>query len=421
MTTFIRDFFWFCAGINRRLLLECEIEFSKYFAIGATVFFTACFAAVSGAYALFFVFSGSSYAAWAAVGFGILWGLTIFNIDRYLVISIKKEGKPSKEFITALPRILLAIMIGVVIARPLELKIFDKEIKEGLKQYYLKNQEQLIETKTKNFEQQYLAEFNELSQRKREKHKSDSIKNVYEVFRDEEFFGTKTTRTTGIPGAGKQWDRRDEQVNQSQTIIDSLDKRIKYLEKFLQIKRTESGLTITTSIDNRTLDSIVSTAGFYDRNKILGQISAWTPWSFLSFKSKEYTTIPNNNSPPESPKKQLTIQQIDGENDKTVFFISMLIILIECLPIIVKLMSKRGTYDMKLEEEEERIQFLTRHETYANKHLIQQLALSQREVLTKAIEQWEENELNDENLGRRYVNQNDRNLHEESTNKMPSL
>lgn len=413
MTTAIRNFFWFCAGVNRKLLLECESEFSKYFAIGATVFFTACFAAVSGAYALFFVFSGSSYAVWASTSFGILWGLTIFNIDRYLVISIKKENKPLKELLTALPRILLAIMIGVVIARPLELKIFDKEIKEGLKQYYLENQEQLIATKTSNFEQQYSEEYKELSQRKLEKQQADSVQKVYEKLRDEEFFGTKTTRTTGIPGAGKQWDRRDGQVSEAQKAIDTLDSRIKYLEKFLEAKRNASGLTISNSIDNATLDSIVSNAGFYDRNKILGQISAWTPWSFISSNRNENESVAKvdtsttNNSSGVAPKKRLTIQRLDGENDKTVFFISMLIIFIECLPIIVKLMSRRGSYDMKLDEDEDRIHFLTRHETYANKHLIQQLALSQREVLTKAIEQWEDNELKDENLGSKYVNPND--------------
>lgn len=414
----IRNFFWFCAGVNRRLLLECDTEFAKYFAIGATVFFTACFAAVSGAYALFFVFSGSSYAVWAAVCFGILWGLTIFNIDRYLVISIKKENKPGKELLTALPRILLAMMIGVVIARPLELKIFDKEIKEGLKQYYLENQEQLIATKTSNFEQQYSAEYKELSERKAEKQQADSLQKVYEKMRDEEFFGTKTTRTTGIKGAGKQWDRRDTQVKEAQKTIDSLNVRIKHLENFLDNKRNESGLTISTSIDNTSLDSIVSHAGFYDRNKILGQISAWTPWSFLSSKKNEeepvakFDTSSTNNSNAITPKKRLTIQRLDGENDKTVFFISMLLILIECLPIIVKLMSRRGSYDMKLDEEDDRIQFLTRHETYANKHLIQQLALSQREVLTKAIEQWEANEMRDENSFRTYINPNDTNRNE---------
>ena len=225
--------------------------------------------------------------------------------------------------------------------------------------------------------------------------------------------GTKTTRTTGIPGAGKQWDRRDEQVKEVQKTSDSADARIKYLEKFLDKKRNESGLTISSSIDNASLDSIVSNAGFYDRNKILGQISAWTPWGSLSDKGKgaeknvKTDTAANDNSKIAPAEKRLTIQRLDGENDKTVFFISVLFVLIECLPIIVKLMSRRGSYDMKLDEEDDRIQFLTRHETYANKHLIQQLALSQREVLTKAIEQWEANEMNDENLGSRYVNPND--------------
>ena len=56
----------------------------------------------------------------------------IFNLDRYIVSSMRKEGKTAKELLIATPRILLAILISVVIAKPLELKIFEKEIEPEL-------------------------------------------------------------------------------------------------------------------------------------------------------------------------------------------------------------------------------------------------------------------------------------------------
>lgn len=419
MATAVRNFFWFCAGVNRRLLLECDTEFSKYFAIGATVFFTACFAAVSGAYALFFVFSGSSYAIWASICFGILWGMTIFNIDRYLVISIKKENKPGKELITALPRILLAIMIGIVIARPLELKIFDKEIKEGLKQYYLENQQTLNQTVNSNFTIKHQNLYTQLTIKKADRDTAKADLATAERLRDAECYGKLLdSRTTGIFGDGPNCKLRKAEVAVKLGLYTTLVNEVGALETQLSGLQQASGLNNANALNDAALDSIVSNAGFYDRNKILGQISGWTPWNFLLNKEHEIESQTNSdttstdNSTILVPPKRLTIQRLDGENDKTVFFISMLIILIECLPIVVKLMSRRGTYDMKLDEEEDRIQFLTRHETYANKHLIQQLALSQREVLTKAIEQWETNEMNDENLGSRYVNPNDTNRNE---------
>lgn len=116
------------SGADLSLLEQCPGEKSKYAGIGATIIFTGIFAAIATAYALFTVFD--SY--WIATGLGLLWGLMIFNLDRYIVSSMRKEGKPGKEFLTALPRIALALIISLVIAKPLELKIFEKEIEPQL-------------------------------------------------------------------------------------------------------------------------------------------------------------------------------------------------------------------------------------------------------------------------------------------------
>lgn len=120
----ITSLFLLASGADLKLLEQCPSEKSKYAGIGATIFFTGLFAAMAAAYALFTVFD--SYVI--AVLLGLLWGLMIFNLDRYIVSSMRKDARPGREFFTALPRIVLAVVISIVIAKPLELKIFAKEI-----------------------------------------------------------------------------------------------------------------------------------------------------------------------------------------------------------------------------------------------------------------------------------------------------
>ncbi|HYC84645.1 MAG TPA: DUF4407 domain-containing protein [Chryseosolibacter sp.] len=124
----LTSFFWYCSGADPELLKKCPTESSKYVGIGATVFFTGVFAALAAGYSLYTVFD--NYIA--ATIFGILWGLMIFNLDRFIVSSMRKEKKASREILMATPRIVLAILISIVIAKPLELKIFDKEIQPEL-------------------------------------------------------------------------------------------------------------------------------------------------------------------------------------------------------------------------------------------------------------------------------------------------
>ena len=120
----LTSFFLICSGADSSLLQKCRTETSKYVGMGATIFFTGVFAALAASYALYTVFD----SVWIAAIFGLIWGLMIFNLDRYIVSSMRKEGKFSREFFMASPRIILAVIISLVIAKPLELKIFEKEI-----------------------------------------------------------------------------------------------------------------------------------------------------------------------------------------------------------------------------------------------------------------------------------------------------
>ncbi|MEQ6121705.1 DUF4407 domain-containing protein [Reichenbachiella sp. MALMAid0571] len=141
--TKLESFFIYCSGISPTLLKRCSIENSKYIGIGASIFFTGLLAALSSGYALFTIFDSLIYA----ISFGILWGLMIFNLDRYIVLSMRKNEIWYRELLQATPRILLAILIALIISKPLEIKIFEKEINNELsllKEEILKEQQESV-------------------------------------------------------------------------------------------------------------------------------------------------------------------------------------------------------------------------------------------------------------------------------------
>ena len=104
----LQSFFIMCSGADRNLLNQCsDGEKTKYVGIGATVFFTAVMAFVASSYALYTVFD----QAYLAIAFGFIWSLLIFNLDRFIVSTLKKQNRFSQELFQALPRIILAIII----------------------------------------------------------------------------------------------------------------------------------------------------------------------------------------------------------------------------------------------------------------------------------------------------------------------
>ena len=93
----------------------------------------------------------------AMVLFAVSWGLMIFNLDRFIVSSTGKgdgtDKVTGKEFVQAIPRIFIAVILGIVISKPLELKILETEI----------NTELLIEQNKKRaeFDEETKRRFNE--------------------------------------------------------------------------------------------------------------------------------------------------------------------------------------------------------------------------------------------------------------------
>lgn len=125
---FINEFLWACAGVDKPLLRMCQSDWSKKAGIGGTILGTAVLAFLSGTYAAYTV-SGS----WWSFLIGLVWGLFIFNLDRYLVNSMYSDGTSRitpQEWKSASPRLIIALFIGVVISTPVEMLMFDGKINE---------------------------------------------------------------------------------------------------------------------------------------------------------------------------------------------------------------------------------------------------------------------------------------------------
>lgn len=131
----IQAFLLFSSGVEQSILNRCPTDRNRYMAIGATVFFTGLLAFVSASYALYTVFQ----SVFMAVVLGLVWGTMIYNLDRFIVLSLRSTGKFQKDVLVALPRMVLALLFAVVISTPLELRIFQNEIEGEL---VLMNQEQ---------------------------------------------------------------------------------------------------------------------------------------------------------------------------------------------------------------------------------------------------------------------------------------
>lgn len=314
----ITRFFWFCSGAHIGTLKKYPIEHNKYIGIGATIFFTALFASLSGGYAMYFVFNGDAFAVGFAILFGLLWGLAIFNMDRYIVSSINKEGTTNQQILQASPRILLAIMIGIVISRPLELKIFDKEIRQKLKTAYLKGQHRKIDTLQKTYNQKYGMELTKNNDLKKEKDSLEKDINRSRYQLNQEVFGDKTNQTSGIVGYGTYAKQKQQVLQEKEDRLKEVTASLGQMDNYLGQRKDFEGLNSTRLYTGHELDSLSNLAGFSDRNWALGQLTY------------------NENG------------TRDLDTYLAISFIGYLFILFECLPVFVKLMSPKGPYDVAI-------------------------------------------------------------------------
>lgn len=313
----LRDFFWFCSGANRSLLKKSPTEHIKYAGIGATVFFTGMFAVISGGYALYYVFNDSPLTnrVLFSLVFGLVWGAMIFNLDRYIVSSMKKNGSFGDEFRLATPRFVLAAIIAFVISKPLELQIFHTSIEyelEIMKQEELKKQENALISR---FLPEVRALDTVIKSLQNELQTKVSLRDRLDQEARIEADGTGGSQKRGAKTIYKL---KKADAQKAQAELDSATKKnmplISMNQKELDGKRHLID-SLKTTIKRGAYD------GFDKRLDALGNVAARS--STLSWAS---------------------------------WFVMLLFLAIEISPVLVKLLSARGPYDDLLEKHEHAVE-----------------------------------------------------------------
>lgn len=129
---------YFSAGADVQLLKYCpNYDRVKMQGIGGTVIATAILAFFAGSYAFYTIFAPKQEAiSWLwffiCIFLGMAWATMIYNLDRFIVAASGHGDGTDEitwgEFGKALPRLLMAALIGIVIAKPLEIRIMKTEI-----------------------------------------------------------------------------------------------------------------------------------------------------------------------------------------------------------------------------------------------------------------------------------------------------
>ena len=300
----LKKFFIICSGSDTDILDQCSIgEQNKFAGIGATVFFTAVMAFIACSYALYTVFDN----LYASIGFGFIWGLLIFNLDRFIVSTIKKRNNIIDEIIQASPRLILAVIIAIVISKPLELKIFEKEINQVLLEQKndltLANKEQIAQQFTPTVE----ALENDIKALQSQVNtKETEVNALYDTYISEAE-GSAGTKLLGKgPVYKEKREKHDAALSELQQLKTDNKAKIASIENQITQLKTDYDTQVETS--QPVIDGF---DGLMARVNALGEL----PW------------LPS-------------------------LFILLLFLAIETSPIFAKLISPKGEYDYKLEDAE---------------------------------------------------------------------
>ena len=303
----LKNFFLFCSGIDQTILSKCPSDENKYMGIGATIFFTGVLAFFSSAYALFTVFD-----SWiAAIVFGLFWGMMIFNLDRYIVSSMKSNASFGRDFLVAFPRLILAVLLALVISKPLELKIFEKEINAELivmEQEVFKTQEERVQLRydqeIADFQQEVVVLKNEIAAK-------TAKRDTLEMMAIQEADGTGGSKNKNLgPIYRAKKAKADEAQNELDEILAS------YLPMIAEKEKTISDLknNIRSEIAGLNRENYGGLAARMDALDRLGEESQAIFWANI--------------------------------------FVMLLFVAVETAPIFVKLISPRSPYDFLLNEHE---------------------------------------------------------------------
>ena len=327
---------WKAAGADHYILERSTYsDHIKYACLGGIVIATGFMAALAGGYAFYIIFgqqtanlaqgteatieaaSSQTLAVILSIVFGLIWGLIIFNIDRFIVASTGKgdgsEAITLGEIKTAIPRIIMGIIIAITISKPVELRMFQQEIEVELNSRRIKE----VDKQKREVSQLYKGEF-EIIEEEILRLREDITK--YEVIRQEKeniFNEEMNGNASGVEGYGKRAIKKEKQLDLAKRELDSV-KNINLAEIKIQEKKFSDTDSIMQKEIAKAELSAKSLDGLMARLKIVDELA----------KGKDEDGNVNEHAWP-----------------WIIIFVTLLFMAIELTPIFFKMMLIKSPYD----------------------------------------------------------------------------
>lgn len=435
----INEFLWTCAGVNKQVLRQCPSDYAKYAGIGGTILFTALMAALSGGYALNFVFKNM----WVACAFGFFWGLLIFNLDRFIVNTMYSDGKHTiswGEIRSGLPRIIMAIFLGVVISTPLELKIFEDKIKMKIED----EKHSILEHNLETLSNELLKKEDEIAATQQgvgdpygeTTHTGNSQIDALtdSIDKTQPQLNAVQTQLSNLALQKRRLDPRSDSYIKQKSAVEKKERPLKQMRSALSSElkkwRSERGvlqgkmddIAITRANDKR--NSLMKLTAEKDSiaQLIANAKTVHPEWSANEIRQhgSERDKVNVEYSGFNAQLKAFhDIRKEDTSTDVAAWFVMLLFVIIETAPTFFKMMMEDGPYDDLLKAEKHRVKVLSQKqmsdvndevntsvkistmknqkrleaETIANEDVLKRIALAQAELLQKSIDAWREEEL----------------------------
>lgn len=399
-SNFLNELMWFCSGANKDIVRKCPNEYSKYFGIGGTILFTALMATLSGGYAFYTAFDNAT----TAIFFGLFWGALIFNLDRFIVNTMYSDGEASiswKELLGGLPRLIIAVFLGIVISTPLELKVFDKEILVKISE--LKNE------KVKGFNKDNQRKLDSLSV------KLEEVLNTpvsQTIFQSGIVTGSATTNQLLSDRNNKESERSviqqkinsisleintlntDDNSPEKNTLIEERGKLLKQRNSLTQEINTIDG---QIKISDSDLKKVIADAEDQKKaqiNDIQTQIKILR--DKIDKGEKGYIEdLKEFNGLQAKMEAFSAIREENHSTDIAAYFIMFLFIIIEIAPVLFKMMITSGDYEVIQNAERNEIKIsavvrISERNDWANTEITKLIEENKKKILAK------QNELNAE-------------------------
>lgn len=304
--TFLLKPLWFAAGTDPYLLKNGTYSDQvKMACMGGTVYATALLAFISGSFAIKTIFFPVESNSFFIYIIGIIWSLIIFNLDRFIIASTPPNiGKSIfTKFKQAIPRILMGVVISFVISKPIELKIFEKDINQKILEDYDKERKNIENNRLDN-DEQLLNIINGISSIEANQEKQS--KDVDKL--RERYMSEMEGKNGGVRGEGRVAKSLKEQLENGELELVKLKNQL--VEKNQQKELRQDELIKLVEKDSNVLKE--GMGSFVKQIRYAHEISPVISWA-----------------------------------------LTILFIVLELTPIIFKLMMERAPYDFQMYDRDE--------------------------------------------------------------------